>query len=58
MAAHADDCPFGIAGILLKAVAQDYRVVILNFLTRGAEVAAEIDAVNAMFGVETITLEY
>jgi len=58
MAAHSDDCPFGIAGILLKAVAQDYRVVILNILTRGAEVAAEIDAVNAMFGVETITLEY
>ncbi len=30
--AHYDDCPFGISGVLLKAVRQHYRVVILNLI--------------------------
>ena len=30
--AHYDDCPFGIPGVLLKAVRQHHRVVVLNLI--------------------------
>lgn len=30
--AHYDDCPFGIPGLLLKAVRQHHRVVVLNVI--------------------------
>lgn len=61
--AHYDDAPFGIPGILLQAVAQGHRVVILAMIGdydnwkpvrgRGADIVEGTRRINAEYGAES-----
>lgn len=65
---HYDDCPFGIPGILLQAVARGHRVVVLCLIGdysnwkpvrgRGPQVVEGTRQINADYGVETRFLSY
>lgn len=66
--AHYDDCPFGIPGILLKAVRKNYRVVLLSMIGdyvnwkpvrgRAQELIDGTKAICKQFGAEMRFLSY
>jgi LmbE family N-acetylglucosaminyl deacetylase len=66
--AHYDDCPFGIPGILLKAVRKNHRVVILSIIGdytnwkpvrgRADEMLAGTREICARFGAEIRFLDF
>lgn len=66
--AHYDDCPFGIPGVLLQAVAARRRVVVLSLIGdytnwkrvegRGDAVVTGTSAINADYGVESRFLPF
>ena len=66
--AHYDDCPFGIPGILLKAVRKNYRVVILSIIGnytnwkpvrgRADELLEGTKAIARSYGVDVRFLPY
>ena len=66
--AHYDDCPFGIPGILLKAVRKNYRVVLLSIIGdyknwkpvrgREQEFTAGTKAICREYGTEMRFLKY
>jgi LmbE family N-acetylglucosaminyl deacetylase len=66
--AHYDDCPFGIPGILLKAVRKNYRVISLSMIGdyanwkpvrgREKELIEGTTAICRDYGVETRFLDF
>ncbi len=66
--AHYDDCPFGIPGILLQAVAKGHRVVVLAMIGdysnwkpvrgRGPDLVDGTRRINADYGVESRFLTF
>lgn len=66
--AHYDDCPFGISGLLLQAVAKGHRVVILSLIGdydnwkpvrgRGPALVEGTRRIAADYGAESLFLPY
>jgi LmbE family N-acetylglucosaminyl deacetylase len=66
--AHYDDCVFGVAGLMLQAVAKHYRVVNLSLIgdyegwppigKRHKELLVQTKELNASYGVETRFLDF
>ena len=66
--AHYDDCPYGIPGILLKAVRKNYRVVVLSIIGdyenwkpvrgRAQQMLDGTREICARFGTEIRFLDY
>lgn len=68
LGAHADDCPFGLAGTMVKAVRKGYRVVILNLIgiyrgrcptdPQNEAFTAQAAEINTRYGAETKFLQF
>ncbi len=68
LGAHYDDCPFGISGVLIQAVAKGHRVVVLSLIGdygnwkpvrgRGPAIVEGTRRIGADYGVESRFLSH